>query len=204
MRGKVRYFFWSTIASAVLLIFSSFNNKAQMKMLGALQYLKQGTVQSLPTAVQARLPDSFTENSSANEVRHVEELNESSERVSSSHNEYIAPSGESYVLIEGKYYKAQKDNIYQVNGRRVYYVNNRRYSQNEAQGNLAEDESTAYAGDETTPQPAPKLKRQASATMLQPLDTADVPMSPEEALKKMQEAQQRIKERDDYVDSLGY
>ena len=180
------------------MIFSSFNNKAQMKMLGALQQLKQGTVQSLPTAVQDRLPDSLKNSvNSANEVRHVEELIESTERVSSSHNEYIAPSGESYVLIEGKYYKARKDNIYEVNGRRVYYVNNRRYSKKEAQDNLAYESSVAESA------PAPKAKS-ASAMPFETLDSADVPTSTTEALGKMQEAQQQIKERDKYVESLEY
>jgi hypothetical protein len=196
MRGKIRYFFWSTILSAVLLIYSSFNNKAQMKMLTGLKQIRSGAVQQLPDSLKDRLPSSYV-NVRPEEIKHVEELRggfgeDEPQTVSSSRNEYVGDDGANYVLIQGKYYLARADNTYEINGQRVYYVNNRRYSEKEAsQGEKGTTQSVSASAE---------TSRANSGSPI--IDTADLPTSPADAMKKLQESKAAIQARDKYLETL--
>jgi len=171
------------MVSAVLLIYSSFNNKAQVQMLNALKTIKNGAVEQLPDSVQERFPASEIPEG---EIVHIEEVEDPVPVVSSSRNEYVDDDGDNYVLIEGKYYKARSDNTYMVDGRKIFYVNNRRYKLKDikagaiqsASNDVNESVESTGAGDSAT-------KRSVAKAPL--VDIADVPTSTEEMLKKMQQ-----------------
>ncbi len=190
MRGKIKYFFWSTVCSACFLIYSSLNGKTQNQIFSSIKAIKNGAMQNLPSGMRGRFPSSVVDTSTPQHIAELKEAGLEPEQISASRNEYVKDDG-NYVLIEGKYYKARADNTYDVNGRRVFYVNNRRYGQDEVDAASASASASEPQGevDETS------VKRVTA-------DDEKLLASPQEMMQKLQKAKQEMNERNEYLKEL--
>lgn len=98
-------------------------------------------------------------------------------------------NGKEYVLIENKYYEYRSDHIYEVNGQRVFYINKRAHTQAKPGEVLAEDPARDVAA-----------ARGDVQGLIDSVD--DTVLSPTEALKKLQDLQSQMKDRDSFLNNM--
>lgn len=150
---------------------SAFSPVFQKKMTSTLQQLQVTAKENVPKGIidkieSLNLPTIIGVDTSVNK--------RAATTVSSSLNEYVIDDRH-YVLIEGKYYPAREDNIYMVNGQKMFYVNNDRYEKDPA--------------DET------RWRQARNEEIKNDSEALKIPTSPDEMVKILNRAQQKMKER---------
>lgn len=183
--SKIRYFFWSTLASSALMIGSAFSPSLRSNLVSVMSQMQQTinektiNEKTLETLVE-KIHDFQSPSGSHEKSELSERKDEAGAHVSSSTNEYEIDNRR-YVLIEGNYYPARKDNIYLVNGRKIFYVNNR------AEGSEANAKNLRQAQN--------KIPNEDS-------DTLEMPTSPSDMLKILNRAQKQMKDRSKALDEI--
>lgn len=180
----LRKLFWGLVSSGILLCFTGFSNVPQ-KFVSSLQTLKQIQEQNKKDRNAAKSNGEKSALESALELNPPANVNQQPQVQYEEKKEII--NDEQYVNISGKYYKYREDHIYMVDGQRVYFVDNRKVAATEKPGAVAGAVSSAYE------EMRKKLSKEESIS--------DV-LSPEKALKKLQDLQGMATERDKYLEDL--
>jgi hypothetical protein len=189
--GKVKYFFWSTVSSATMLIATSFSPKAQQTLLNTVSTFKQQLRQRLPSSIQDRMPANALSPDAPPVASEA-----GAKQVSASSNEYLIDNA-NYVLIEGHYYPARADNTYMINGRKVFYVNNRHAEAVEAAKKVAQAESES--GSAPSAAEGSSASTSTDGTSRAVLNGDKLPASPADMMNTLQNAQKAMKQRDDML-----
>jgi hypothetical protein len=182
--GLIKKFFWSAIASGVLICFTGFSNipEKMVKSLQTIKELKQanskknGNQKTIHKDLKEPLQKSTASASDEPAVKYEEKIESIDDK--------------KYVLISGKYYEYREDHIYMVDGVRTYFVDNRKTISDEETRKPA---STGEMASEAYEKLRAKLSKESDENII---PTAD------EALQRLKDLKGVTEARDRYLDQL--
>ena len=177
MRWLLKKFFWSMVFSSMGMVaiqISPMRDKANQALIKQVNGLKHIVASRAPDSLKGALGSKSEIRSGISTTTELKGTVGEKSTVSKSSNEYVIDD-ENYVMIQGRYYKARPDNTYMVNGEKVFYVSNRK-SRGER----------SFSSEE-------RAEAEAAAKSMGG-DNIQMPTSPAEMMKTLQQRNEALKE----------